>query len=716
LSISERVGHPADESRPVGAAEAYRLLFERVDNMVCTLDLEGRFTSINRAGEALTGYTADELVGRLAIEVIAPEHREDAMRQYARRVLGEAGESVEESMLLSRDGTRVPIQIASTRFAHEGAPAGVLAVVHDLTDRLRAAENESRFRGSFEAAASGMALVAPDGSFLEVNASLCEMVGYAADELVERTFQDITHPDDLEADLDNVHRMLRGEITSYQMTKRYFNRSGDIVWVLLSVSLVRAADGAPRYFVSQIQDITERVAAEAERDRLRDELGHAQRLEALGRLAGGVAHDFNNMLTAIRGYTELLLGRLAPGSTEHAEALQIRRATEQAAELPQHLLAFGRKQQLQPQRTDVHEVLAATSRMLRELVSAGIEVVVEPRATCADVLVDASRFGHALVNLALNARDAMPEGGTLTIYTELVELDGVAAAERGVEPGPYLVVSVADSGVGMDEETRRRAFEPFFTTKGAGQGSGLGLPSVYGTVTQSGGFVRLTSEVGQGSTFEIHLPSLATSVERPAAEEEGPLVVLAEDEPIVRDLASEILTRAGFRVLAVEDGVKAIELVEEHRDDVAVVVTDVVMPRLGGREVAERARALDGSLPLVFISGFNDESVDPADVGGPTVLLQKPFLPDELVDALRSVSPAALDRGEETTVDVPALTPRERQILSLVADGMTNDMVATSLSISPETVQSHVRNVMSKLEADSRTEAVATALRLAIIA
>ena len=285
------MGHPADESRPVGAAEAYRLLFERVDNMVCTLDLEGRFTSINRAGEALTGYTADELVGRLAIEVIAPEHREDAMRQYARRVLGEAGESVEESMLLSRDGTRVPIQIASTRFAHEGAPAGVLAVVHDLTDRLRAAENESRFRGSFEAAASGMALVAPDGSFLEVNASLCEMVGYAADELVERTFQDITHPDDLEADLDNVHRMLRGEITSYQMTKRYFNRSGDIVWVLLSVSLVRAADGAPRYFVSQIQDISEqkRTAERLTELTLRDPLtGLANRVLFADRLSHAV--------------------------------------------------------------------------------------------------------------------------------------------------------------------------------------------------------------------------------------------------------------------------------------------------------------------------------------------------------------------------------------------------------------------------------------------
>ena len=722
MSIPHRMGLPGDESRPHGAAEAYRLLFERVDNMVCTLDLEGRFTSINRAGERLTGYAADELIGRLAVELIALEHRDDAVRQFARRLLGEGEESVDESMLLCRDGRHVPIQITSTLFSFEGVPAGVLAVVHDLTDRVLAAEalarseaavveNESRFRGSFEAAASGMALVAPDGRFLEVNRSLCEIVGYPAEELVELTFQDITHPDDLEADLDYVRQMLRGDIRSYQLTKRYFHKRGDTVWVLISVSLVRSVTGEPLYFVAQIQDVTERVTAEAERDRLRDELGHAQRLEALGRLAGGVAHDFNNMLTAIRGYTELLLGRLSPGTTEHAEVTQIRKAAEQAAELPQHLLAFGRKQQLQPRRTDVHDLIGTTARMLRDLAADGIDIVVEPAAECGDVLVDPSSFGHALVNLALNARDAMPGGGTLTISTRLVTLDDATAAERGVEAGRYLVVAVADSGIGMDEETRLRAFEPFFTTKAPGEGSGLGLASVYGTVTQSGGFVRLTSEPGAGSTFELHLPSLAGDTVERAADEPTPVVVLAEDEEIVRDLATEILTRAGFRVVATEDGVDAIEFLRGQRGEVAALVTDVVMPRLGGRALAEQARAVDGSLPIVFISGFNDEAVDAREFGDGAVMLQKPFLPDELVGALRAVAQAT-----SPSADAPSLTPREREILSLVADGMTNDMVAATLSISPETVQSHVRNAMGKLEADSRTEAVATALRMAIIA
>jgi PAS domain S-box-containing protein len=722
VSITQHMGPAGDESRPHGAAEAYRLLFERVDNMVCTLDLEGRFTSINRAGERLTGYGADELIGRLAVELIAPEHRDDAVRQFARRLAGEGEESVDESMVLCRDGRHVPIQVTSTLFSSEGVPAGVLAVVHDLTDRVLAAEalarsqaamleNESRFRGSFEAAASGMALVAPDGRFLEVNRSLCDIVGYPADELLELTFQDITHPDDLEADLEHVQQMLRGDVRSYQMTKRYLHKGGEIVWGMLSVSLVRGAAGEPLYFVSQIQDVTERVTAEAERDRLRDELGHAQRLEALGRLAGGVAHDFNNMLTAIRGYTELLLGRLSPGTIDHSEVTQIRKAAEQAAQLPQHLLAFGRKQQLQPRRTDVHDLIATTARMLGDLAADGIDVVVEPAAECGDVLVDPSSFGHALVNLALNARDAMPGGGTLTISTRLVTLDEASASDRGVAAGRYLVVSVADDGIGMDEETRHRAFEPFFTTKAPGEGSGLGLASVYGTVTQNGGFVRLTSEPGVGSTFEIHLPSLAAGADEQAADQ-GPLVVLAEDEEIVRDLATEILTRAGFRVVATEDGVDALEIVKGQRGEVAALVTDVVMPRLGGRALAEQARAVEGSLPIVFISGFNGEAVDAREFGSGAVMLQKPFLPDELVEALRTVAAP----GTPTPADAPSLTPREREILALVADGMTNDMVAATLSISPETVQSHVRNVMGKLEADSRTEAVATALRMAIIA
>ncbi len=556
-------------NEPRGTAlgpEAARLLLDHVDNMVCTLDLAGRFTSVNAAGERLTGYTAAELLGRPAATLIAPGRREDAARRFERRLAGDVVSDRDETVLVTRDGLHVPIEVSSTVFRADGVAVGVLGIVHDLTERQQAAtalehserrfaslleaapdgvlivdrqgeivlvnarteelfgydraelvgqsvdmllpeasseghtrhrlrfvedahmrelssgleliakrkdghefpvdinlspletasgllvvasvrdvterkqaeaallESERRFRRSFVSAAIGIALVAPDGRFLEVNDSLCTLVDYPREQLLSLGFQDITHPDDLELDLDYVRRMLAGELRSYQMEKRYTRRDHEIVWALLSVSLITDGDGKPIHFVSQIQDITARKQAELERDRLRDELHHAQKLDAVGRLAGGIAHDFNNMLTAIRGYAELLVDRLEPGAGRE-EALQIKRAAEQAATLPQQLLAFGRKQALQPQVVDLNDVVRATGDLLRHLLTEVVTVVAAPGAHPARAHVDPSQIEHVLVNLALNARDAMPDGGSLTITTSDVSVDAALAREHGVAPG-----------------------------------------------------------------------------------------------------------------------------------------------------------------------------------------------------------------------------------------------------------------------------------------
>jgi len=1098
------------------ASELSSLLFDRVDTMVCTVDLDGRFTSVNEAGARLTGYSPAELRGKLAVELIAPELREEAVERFRRRVASESADGLDEMVLLTRSGRRVPVEVSSTVFSARNGGRGVLGVVYDLSERREAAralhdaeaallQSERRFRRSFESAAIGMALVAPDGRFLEVNDSLCELVGYGRDELVSLTFQDITHAEDLELDLEYVRKMLAGEIRSYQMEKRYFHRDGGIVWVLLSVSLVTSAEGEPVHFVSQIQDITarklaqealersetqlaeaqqlahlgswkldyatgaisvsrefrriyglraagavtrdllqawvhpddaeavaasalhqppagefaevefrivrldeslrwvysrweqvfdgdvavglrgfvqdvterkqaeqqladaerryrslveqlplgvyvrpldltkpniyaspqvepmlgysaeewetnpdllaqivhpddrervldaasnlrttgtpihdeyryiardgrtvwvqdetyvvaddsgapayvqgfllditERKRAELERDRLRDELHHAQKLEGLGRLAGGIAHDFNNMLTAIKGYSELLVDSLEPGSAAHAEARQIKRAAEQAAELPQQLLAFGRKQTLEPVLLDLNDAVTATGRLLRHLLTEKIKLVTDLAARHAYANVDPSQVEHVLVNLALNARDAMRDGGTLTLTTRDIEVAPALAREHDVAPGPYVSVAVTDTGAGMDEATKARIFEPFFTTKAPGAGSGLGLARVYGTVTQSGGFLQVMSEPGAGTTIAINLPRAAAGPV-PAREPEpatlGPAVLLAEDEDVVRDFAGAVLERAGYRIHAAADGAQALELYEQLDGRVNALVTDLVMPGLGGRELRDRIRALDPTLPVVFMSGYADQPVEPQQ-DDDVAFLQKPFSPRSLVEAVRerldTVAPAeaitcvvaddhpavldavsrfleskdirvtqaasgeealqaiqglqpalavvdasmspvdgldvtrrtaalspstktvvytghhdsallgqALDAGASglvfkeaplteleralrivaeggTYVDpelaasvaaareaLPSLTRRELQILGLVADGMTNEKVAESLSISPETVQSHVRNAMVKLGAESRTEAVATALRLSLIA
>jgi PAS domain S-box-containing protein len=429
-------------------ADAYELLFNHVETMVCTLDLEGRFTSINPAGERLTGYPAAELLGVTALDLIAAESRETAAESFRRRISGESGSAPDESVLVRQDGSWVPIEVTSTLFVDGDRPSGVLAVVHDVSERKQAQEallqSEQRFRRAFESAAIGMALVDIEGRFLEVNDALCALVGYSADELAQKTFQEITHPDDLELDLESLQQVLAGSIPAYQMEKRYYHSSGGVVWVLLSVSLVRTSEGTPLHFVSQVEDITQRKRAEEDRDRLQEQLHQAQKLEAVGRLAGGIAHDFNNMLTGIRGYTELLLDGLDSSSPLREEAEQIKRAAEQASNLPKQLLAFSREQVLEPRRVDLDAVVDDAAGLVSRLVGESVEVVVLHEAAGAVVEADPSELEQLLLNLAVNAGHAMPDGGRLVIRTGTAELDHEEAVRNGVEPGRFVVLYVED--------------------------------------------------------------------------------------------------------------------------------------------------------------------------------------------------------------------------------------------------------------------------------
>jgi PAS domain S-box-containing protein len=692
-------------------ADAYELLFNHVETMVCTLDLEGRFTSINPAGERLTGHPAAELLGLTALDLIAADHREAAAESFRRRISGESGSGPDESMLVRQDGSWVPIEVTSTLFVDGDRPSGVLAVVHDVSERKQAQEallqSEQRFRRAFESAAIGMALVDIEGRFLEVNDALCAIVGYSAGELAQKTFQEITHPDDLELDLESLQQVLAGSIPAYQMEKRYYDSSGGIVWVLLSVSLVRASDATPLHFVSQVEDITQRKRAEADRDRLQEQLHQAQKLEAVGRLAGGIAHDFNNMLTGIRGYSELLLDGLDSSSPLREEAEQIKRAAEQASNLPKQLLAFSREQVLEPRRVDLDAVVDDAAGLVSRLVGESVEVVVLHEAATAVVEADPSELEQLLLNLAVNAGHAMPDGGRLVIRTGTAELDHEEAVRNGVEPGRFVVLSIEDSGIGMDADTKARAFDPFFTTKPQGAGSGLGLAGVYGVVTQSGGFVTVDTEVGVGSTFRLYFPARAVRIES-----RQQTVLLAEDEEIVRDLVQLTLERNGYHVLAASGADEALRLRSENDEPVDLLLTDVVMPGMNGAELAQRVLADAPRTPVVFMSGYTG---DAAPTGLEGELLEKPFPMATLVERVDAALARVGAEATSTVAPTPSLTGRERQVLALVADGYTNDRVAAELGITAETVQSHVRNVMGKLEADSRTQAVATALRQSLI-
>jgi DNA-binding NarL/FixJ family response regulator/signal transduction histidine kinase len=720
--------------------------------------------------------------------------------------------------------------------AADGTPLHFVAHAQDIDARKRADERflaaERRYRTLVEQLPLVMyirplELTAPN---IYISPQVEALLGYPTEEwltdanLVAR----VIHPDDRERVLGEAARVRGGGRP------------------------VLDEHGEPIYVQGFLQDITERKLTEAERDRLRDELLQAQRLEALGRLAGGVAHDFNNMLTAIHGYAELLASDPNAADTTRETATRIVHAADQAANLPRQLLAFGRNQVLEPAIVNLNDIVASTGGLLRHVISGAITVEISASAANPWSFADRSQLEHALVNLALNASDAMPGGGRLEVTTANVTIDETDAAEQDARPGSYVVIRVTDTGTGMDDETRRRAFEPFFTTKRSAEGSGLGLSSVYGTVAQSGGFVLLETAVGEGSTFSLYLP-VAAAPRRAQAR----TILLAEDEEIVRDLTEQILANAGYEVITAGDGAEALVLYREHRHTIAGVVTDLVMPSLDGRGLAREIRELDADLPILFMSGYHEETPETLQLGGGAALLQKPFSLAELIETvgrlvgdeqpqarpaavprdrlptcvladdhpavldsvsrfleskgvrvaqardgeaalatIKAIQPdvaivdiamtplsgidvarrvpevspetrvilytghndrALLDRALEagargfvlkegslesleeavrvvadggTWVDpglaravaspanvsnLPPLTPREREILNLVADGLTNEKVAAALDISPETVQSHVRHAMVKLEADTRTEAVATALRHSLI-
>jgi two-component system, cell cycle sensor histidine kinase and response regulator CckA len=607
----------------------------------------------------------------------------------------------------------VPVQEEAS-----GLVSGGAVMVRDVSEAKRA-EAELRQAGErlarvFDAAPIGEAVVATDGRFLHVNHSLCELVGYSRDELLAGTFQQITHPDDLDADLALVRQVLDGEIRSYQLEKRYLKKDGGVAWVLLSVSLVRDEHNFPLHFIAQVEDISERKRA----DELEEQLRHSQKLEAVGQLAGGVAHEFNNMLMAITAYSGLLLGRLEPESPLRHDVEQIQGAADRGASVTRQLLAFGRKQMLRPQVVDLNEVADASLAFLRPLVDSSIALEARLDPDVPAVTADPAQIEQVLMNLVLNARDAIGTDGTVTIGTGTATVSESTAAREQVEPGRYVTLSVADTGRGMDGYTRSKIFEPFFTTKEPGEGTGLGLSTAHGIVQQSGGFISVESEEDAGATLTVFLPVSARAVAevavgRPPLEEpdQRARVVVAEDEDVVRIVCAELLDRLDYHVITAEDGPEALDIFRREPGRIDLLLTDMVMPSMGGRELALEVESLHPETKVIYMSGFTEQLFGDEAPGESVHFLQKPFSSEELERSVRNVL------GDSAPADLPAsLTARECQVLRLVAEGHTNDQTGDLLAISAETVQTHVRNAMKKLGAETRTQAVASALRQSLIA
>jgi two-component system cell cycle sensor histidine kinase/response regulator CckA len=494
--------------------------------------------------------------------------------------------------------------------------------------------SEERYRLLFENSPLPMWVYdAQTLGFLAVNDAAVRHYGYTRQEFLAMTIKDIRPPEDVNAVLASIQGS-GGPGSPMPGTWRHRKKDGTIIDVEITAGRVMLEGRHAALVLSH--DVTERR-------RLEERLSQAEKMEAIGRLAGGVAHDFNNLLTVISGYTEILLSR--PAMTGSEQLREIAHASEQAAALTRQLLAFSRRQVLHPVRLELNEIVAGMEPMVRRIIGDDVNVGVRLAPSLPAVEADRAQIERVILNLAANARDAMPQGGRLTIETAAVELDEDYVTSRGEgTPGPNVLLAVSDTGVGMSEEVQRHLFEPFFTTKGPGAGTGLGLATVFGVVKQSGGSIYVYSEEGRGTTFKIYLPAATGTVDAPrdgfdaGAERGSETVMLVEDDESVRNLVRMMLETKGYRVLAAAGADEAERLCSENDCPVDLLLTDVVMPEVNGRVLAERLSAVSPSMRILFMSGYSDEAVyRHGEISPNASFIEKPFTDRTLARKVREV-------------------------------------------------------------------------------
>jgi PAS domain S-box-containing protein len=492
------------------------------------------------------------------------------------------------------------------------------------------------------------AIIACDlnGKIISWNGGASRLYGYEEAEVRGRPSQLLVPAALHDQSLEWVARLLGGSPVERHTTLRCC-KDGSSVEVSLTLSPIRDARGVFVGYSQIARDLTEQRRAESALKRVEQQLRDAQKMEAVGLLAGGIAHDFNNLLSAIVGYTELVLDSLEPSDPLRADILEVRKAGASAVALTRQLLAFSRRQVLSPRVINLNQVVTHLEHMLRRLLGVRVSMSFELASALGSVSVDPSQVEQVIMNLVLNARDAMSEGGTLTIATENTLLDSAHAELLGIADGKYVRLSISDTGCGVDESTRSRIFEPFFTTKEKGKGTGLGLSTALGIVQQSGGAIEVESTPREGSTFSVYLPCterpLQSAYSAPpsrVSNRNWETVLLAEDDDQVRNLARTALRRHGYQVLEAEHGERALSICQTYSGQIHLLLTDVVMPNMGGRELAERAVLCRPEMKVVFMSGYASEDILPRGVvEGETELLRKPITPGSLARHVR----AALD-------------------------------------------------------------------------
>ena len=620
------------------ASEAWKAaIFESALDGIITVDHEGRITDFNHAAERIFDRARADVLGRQAVTTLVPPAlREDHREEIARHVLAGDSELVGrriETLGLRADGTEFPIEMAVTPLEVQGRHL-FIAFVRDITDRRRADDSMRasgrQFRSLFEGSLDAMVVADDEGRYVEVNPAACALHGLPRHALLGHWIGDFAAPG---FDFQAAWRTLRDE-QGFRGELRLHRADG----LQRDLDLVATADFLPGSHLVVLRDVTDRKQLEAQ-------LRQSQKMEAIGRLAGGVAHDFNNLLSVIAGYAELILRRLPADSPLRGKGDEILKASARAAALTRQLLAFSRQQVLQPKIFDLNAVVSEMQAMLERLI--GVDVILDTRLHphLGRARADPGQVEQVVMNLVVNARDAMPDGGRIALSTRNVEMDEAYVRDHlGSRPGPYVLLEVTDNGHGMDAETQAHIFEPFFTTKEKGKGTGLGLATAYGIVKQSGGYIWVQSEPGRGTTFHVFLPRVDALEETsgpeaaaPAVGGAGETVLLVEDQEAVRRLTREILEMNGYVVLEAASGKEALRISSEHEAPIRLMVTDVVMPGMSGIELAHRLRALRPEMKILYISGYADDALHGGVLEAGAAFLQKPVKASELERVVRQL-------------------------------------------------------------------------------
>ncbi len=651
------------ESLRKASEERYGALAEGSSDGIVLMDAERNVVDCNQAFVRLFGYEKEQLKGQ-SIRII--HGSEESFHSFGRLVYPEVrrtGLGRVEWNLVSREGSVIPTEIGlSALTSSDGSITGYVAVIHDITERRKAEdavrESERRYRTLAENTLDAIWTMDLEARFTYVNPAVQRMFGYSPEEWIGTRLAEHCDEVHLKRMTDLMARELehpdesRGVIFETVMRRR----DGSPIWVEVHAAFLFDEQGRIAGFQGTTRDITERKRAEEEHENLEAQLRQAQKMEAVGRLAGGVAHDFNNMLSVIMGHAELALMGLQPSDPLHGDIREILKAGRRSADLVRQLLAFARKQTIVPIVLDLNETVGSMLKMLGRLIGEDIELAWLPGHGLAKVKMDPAQLDQILANLAVNARDAVVGVGKVTIETTNVELDEVyCETHAGFTPGRYVMLAVSDTGCGMDRETLANAFDPFFTTKPHGQGTGLGLATVYGIVKQNGGFINVYSEPGRGSTFKICLPRFESeeaateAVRKRVAPPEGKeTVLLVEDEKPLLELSRRLLEGLGYTVMAAGDPREAIRRARECQDGVDVLVTDVIMPEMSGRDLWRRLRAERPHLKCLFMSGYTANVISHHGVLDEGVhFLQKPFSRETLAVKLREVLSAEV--GSQTS-------------------------------------------------------------------